>query len=529
MKQFMNSSLIMEAALAMTLVGCHVTHPDLPASGPVVAAAPVTLAALVTDADTGLPVASTLTIYTQIGTTPLAGPLESATGVFTYVPTNVTPPATYRLVASADGYTTASQNVTITSAQIKADGSGLATATLPLTNTTSSPTAPVGQATGTAGSDGTTTAQIEATTPATSGIVGTASVTIPADTVITTASGAPLTGAVTLTASYSNAQTTASLAAYPCPNQAIVNGVATTLISWGAVTVTATDANGDVAKNFSPAVDVTIPIPEGTFNLTTNAAVQAGDTVPIYYFSSDGLQLPLTDSNGNPVLATLGAEVGSGATGYFPADFSTTHFCALNAGQTPPTQTLTLTVGGTAGNAIYGDVHLSAGGWYYGYYLPPGTSDFSTITISNLPTTSPWEASIYVGGTTQVYPLTNATTQSIDVSAQVGGVSLAPATFTVQAQQILTGASGGTTLGTLSPLPSALVVATAPGDYAVQGNTDNSGQVTLTGLVQGTTYTITAYYGMLTPQVGTLKVGASGNTLPAFVFQFPAGYTGAGN
>ena len=509
MKRVANASLVFGAALALTLAGCHVTHPDLPAAAIVLTPAAVTVSALVTDAATGLPVSSTLSIYTQTGTTPVAGPMTSTAGFFTYVPGSVTAPVTYRLVASASGYATASQNLTITGAEVKADGSGLAAATIALNSTTTSTTAPVAVATGAASSTG-TAAVITSTTPATSGIVGEASVTIPASTVLTTASGAPLTGTVSLVASYSNALTPASLASYPSGTQAIVNGTATTIVSAGAVTTTAKDASGNVAKNFSPAVNVTIPVPAGTLNPITNAAVKAGDTINIYYFGDDGLLVPLTTTGGAAVTATLGTEVGSGATGYFPATFPTTHFCTFNAAWTPATQTLTFTLTGTNGNMVNGLVYRTSGGWY----APITSNGDATFTLTNVPSGSDFSIILIVGGTAQTYTLPLGGT--ISMTTQVGSVSLRNTNILVQASS---------TRITL-PVPSAVVLATPVSGKSgsVVGATDTTGHANLSNLVSNISYVITAFYPGLTPNA-TATLPAGSGTL-VLTYTVPDGYTG---
>ena len=524
-KRVADASLFFGAALALSLVGCHVTHPGLPASAIVLTPAAVTVTALVTDAATGLPVASTLTIYTQTGTTPLAGPMTSNSGVFTYVPGSVTAPVSYRLVASASGYGTASRNLTITSDEVKADGSGLATATLALNSTSNSTLAPVTAVTGTTSANGTTTAAITSTTPSVAGVAGEASVTIPSSTVLTTASGAPLTGTVTLVASYSNAQRVASLTAYPSGTQAIVNGAATTIMSAGSVTCTVKDANGNVAKNFSPAVKVTIPVPDGTLNPTTGNPVAAGQSISIYYIGDDGLLVPLTDTNGVAVTAILGPEVGSGATGYFPATFPTTHFCSFNAAWTAPSTTsYTVKVTGAAGNPVNGIIYVNGGGWFSTFTIPAGSTDPYTLTVSNVPVLNNgvflgMSALVSVAGTSQTYTLLNGVDQSLSLGTLVNSVSTATANITVEASD------------TLLPIPSAVVTVTSLnqfGDLASfdVGATDTTGVARIPGLIQGRTYTVTAYYNSLLPNPSSsLTISPSGNGL-TLLYAIPTGYTG---
>jgi hypothetical protein len=494
--------------------------------------APVTLTASVVDATTGQPVAAagaTLTIYTQSGTTPVAGPLaNNGSGVFYYVPT-VAPPVTYRLVANAPGYNSAVQYYTITAAQVKADGSGLASTQISLASTASAAVAPSATASGTASGTGATAGAITATTPTVGGVPGSATVSIPANTVITTASGAALTGTVTLAVSYSNNQNANSLAAFPSGFQTVVSGSPATLVVGGGVTCTATDASGDVAANFNPAIQVTLSIPAGTPNASNAyAPVKAGDMIPIWYFDANGILSPLL-SGGNPVSATLGAEAG----GYFPATFSTTHFSSFfGAWVASTTQTIQLTIEGAAGNPLQGNGLLSGGGWITPLFnLPSGAPDPSVVTLNDVPVGPTATASITMGGITDSYTLNGTAAQTINVGPQV-----ASGTFPALTSCMIT-VNAVCDSGGISAMPSAVVVVSPlppAGPLAATGITNASGVVTFPGLAVGTAYTFTAFSPAnpeLAPQSGTLTLAASGNTV---TLSFPVtcngtGITGAGN
>jgi len=474
--------------------------------------AAVTLSTTVLDAATAMPIATsglTLTIYTQTGTAALAGPMpNTGGGVFTYVPT-VPLPATFRLVAQSSGYNPASQLVTINASDVKGDGSGLVATRLSLTSTASTLVAPAASATGTTSSTGTTTQAITSTTASTTDVVGAARVTIPASTVVTDAKGAPLTGTVTLVATYSNNQSASSLASFPSGSQVSLNGAPVTLISGSGVSCSAMDSSGNQAASFSPPVQINLAIPAGTPNPSRNfQPVQAGDTIPIWYFGADGILTALLDGSGNPVIATLGTAVGSGSTAYFQASFPTSHFCFFNAGwplAATQAQDTVLTIQGAAGNALSGTVALTSGGWGVSFSLPGGMPDPSTITISGAPAGQAGTITLGLAGNQASYPLTGDIAQTLTVAAQVASGNLSTCTVTVQA---------GNAAGVLSPVPSATVVAiSADGSSQVQGATDTRGTVVLQGLEVGTLYSLTVSLGGAA-QVSTFTAARGGLTVP---------------
>jgi len=312
-----------------------------------------------------------------------------------------------------------------------------------------------------------------------------------------------------------------------------VSGSLATIVVGGGVTCTATDASGDVAANFSPAIQVTLSIPAGTPNESNNyAPVQTGDTIPIWYFDANGIMVPLLNG-ASPVSATLGTEV----AGCFPATFSTTHFSSFIAGwvAATTTQTIQLTIQGAAGNPLSGFGSLNGGGWVTPLFtLPSGAPDPSSVALNDVPAGQPATACITIGGITTNYSLTGATTQTINVAPQVASGTFSALSFcTVTVNTVCD--SGG-----INPLPSAVVSVVSdspsfPGvlDYIV-GITNTGGVVTFPGLAVGTSYTFTASSPAnheLAPQHGTLTIAASGNnvSLPFPVTCNGNGITGAGN
>ncbi|HZZ86321.1 MAG TPA: hypothetical protein VFE30_17455 [Anaeromyxobacteraceae bacterium] len=191
-------------------------------------------------------------------------------------------PQILTIVAGGPGYASGSTTVIVTSA-------AGATFKLALVNVGAPPpgvTAATPPA-GTASSTGVLSTTVTLTTPVDPVTGGQATVTIPASTVLTTAGGKPLSGALTAQVeSFDNVDGT-SLAAFPGglasgPGPAGTSGGV--FISGGFLAVRLTDAAGDVARSSSSAITVTVPVPAGTVNPVTRLPVQAGQVVPFWRY-----------------------------------------------------------------------------------------------------------------------------------------------------------------------------------------------------------------------------------------------------
>ena len=494
MDKGLRTAFLLEGSLILLMGGCHTSNPTSPAPvPPVVTASPVTLAATVVDSTSGLPIAVsglTLSIYSQAGTTPLATYTNGGGGVFAYVPTASTT-TTYRLVATAKGYDTLSQFVTVPASAIKADGSGLVSVTLKMINTVTAaatvPSAPAVIATVTATG---TAAPVTTTTPATASVPGVAAVTIPASTQITNSvTNTAVTGAVTLNASYSNTSTAAAITSFPSGFNVYLGGSSspTSLLSGGGATFTLTDASGNEIPNptFTKPVQLTVSIPTNTWNPLKSRTVQAGDSIPVWSYDSTGLlvQLALNDGTLAPpgTVGTLVPAAGTNAA-YFPVTFNTDHFCFFDLAWalTAATEAIDtgLTVTGAAGNEVYGQAIML--GWANLFGL--SSNEAYPFVLSQVPTGLTGTITLFVAGT-QVGTASLTAGQAVNIDITNAVAALAPVSVTVNVKTICT---VGNNTGVL-PSVSILAVS-SDGKSLVGGATNSSGSVTLVGLKANTQY-----------------------------------------
>ena len=126
--------------------------------------------------------------------------------------------------------------------------------------------------------------------------VGTAKITIPANTVARDANGVAASGALTLTVTkYSNNETQ-SLQAFPGgftptvsdPNSSYLGAGVTeasgNFITGGFAQFNVTDSTGKAIKKFDTPVTLTIDLPKTSKNPETGALLKSGDTYPIWSF-----------------------------------------------------------------------------------------------------------------------------------------------------------------------------------------------------------------------------------------------------
>lgn len=147
----------------------------------------------------------------------------------------------------------------------------------------------------------------------------TASVTVPPGTVITDASGVPLTGALTMDGAYFSPAVSDSLAAFPGGfsvevNDSNGNARPVEFVTAGLISVEIADASGRRAKNFSGSgIQISMEIPPETINPDTGVPIAIGDTIPILSndtatgrWFDEGFATVTSGSNGN-LLATFNA------------------------------------------------------------------------------------------------------------------------------------------------------------------------------------------------------------------------------
>jgi hypothetical protein len=170
-----------------------------------------------------------------------------------------------------------------------------------------------------------------------------ASITIGGAVQMTDASGNPVSGDVTLTTAFYDADSDESLEAFPGgfnvaianPNAIPGNNTGTTgavdsngevsFLSGGFTSIQIADENGNQVKNFDPAVPVTMSISDQTVNPDTGNTVQVGETLPIWSFDAGTGKWSYQD-NGT-VQPQEPADV---ANNLFKVEFTTDHLTFFN-------------------------------------------------------------------------------------------------------------------------------------------------------------------------------------------------------
>jgi hypothetical protein len=152
-------------------------------------------------------------------------------------------------------------------------------------------------------------------------------ITIPEGTTIRDRAGNKIAGDLKTTATYFDPSSDEALEVFPggfvvnaANSKAMIpeNG---TFVTAGFAYFSTKNEKGEVAATFDKAVTVDMEIPAGTWNPETNAAIKAGDSVPVYSYAPDDGTWDLEDT---------GTAVGPNGDGNFTVQFSTKHFSYWN-------------------------------------------------------------------------------------------------------------------------------------------------------------------------------------------------------
>ena len=141
---------------------------------------------------------------------------------------------------------------------------------------------------------------IEVSTTVTNSTVShgeTTKVVIPADTVLTSATGAKVTGALKVITTHYSAQEANSiqlfpggfavLATTPDSNATAETEKDITFVTAGFTSIVIENEKGEKVKNFSKPIEVKMQIKEGTTNPDKNKAIAIGDIVPVWSYNED--------------------------------------------------------------------------------------------------------------------------------------------------------------------------------------------------------------------------------------------------
>jgi len=157
---------------------------------------------------------------------------------------------------------------------------------------------------------------------------GSATLSVPTGTGITDASGQPLSGSLTATVTYTSGAGTSNNGSIPTGlSVGVINQDQSTSQGYiqpaAFATFTITSSNGQLAKNFSSPITLSMVVPGTTINQTTGVAIVSGDVVPIYSFDESS-QAWKFETNANAT--------GPDANGNFTLTFQTTHLSNWLAG-----------------------------------------------------------------------------------------------------------------------------------------------------------------------------------------------------
>lgn len=286
-------------------------------------------------------------------------------------------PVRFTVVMEAEGYITTSQPFTIS----EIGNFEFVTEMVALSNPPEGVVTTVVRS-GQTSANGTVTTPVVVQTPTEPNTGGSAAIVVPANTVITDASGQPLTGPLTASVAYFNNQDDESMAAFPGGLSNVTLETAEGIsegafITAGFTSIEITDGQGRKARNFSQPIEIGMSIPENTINPETDQPVQPGDAIPLWsYNPEDGSWVP----EGTVTFERSGA-AGKDGDGFVPttsivARFQARHLSYWNLDWFAryPAGTCTLSDGGATFNIVGNDsgvpLMLEFKARNGGYYVP---------------------------------------------------------------------------------------------------------------------------------------------------------------
>ncbi|MEW6777548.1 MAG: hypothetical protein AB1405_14720, partial [Bdellovibrionota bacterium] len=165
-------------------------------------------------------------------------------------------------------------------------------------------------------------------TPPDSEAQASASLEVPAGTVLTDAEGLPLTGQLTARITFFNNTTPGSLLSFPgglgveiAQDEGGGPELDAVFLSGGFLAAEIKDETGREAKDFSQPVSLSIQIAAGTVNPETGELLQAGDTIPVWSYDTETGQWSFEER---------GTVSGPDGDGNFEVAFEATHFSYWN-------------------------------------------------------------------------------------------------------------------------------------------------------------------------------------------------------
>ena len=299
---------------------------------------------------------------------------STANGVVTFgVISSITPtaanPVMVTLVVSSNGYQTTILPMKIFSTGSTAYTLKMVKISSPPQGSSTAPSTPVQTNSG-----GQTTATVTVKTDAELTTGGSAGITINSGTGINDAGGNPLTGTLTTNVTYTSGTNGLANGGIQTGWSVSANQGGSTsqgcLLTAAIASFTITNQNGQLAKNFTSPITLTMSIPGSTVNLLTNAQVKNGDTMPIYSFD---------ESSQTWRFETNSTAAGPDGKGNYTVTFQTTHLSYYNLAWLNPECSTNITLNIVGG---YTDLDL--------YFSKPGGGYFKSWGVNSSQNPNPY-------------------------------------------------------------------------------------------------------------------------------------------
>jgi hypothetical protein len=294
--------ILLSAAVAVTaglfMSGCgEKVSTTTPIVAPVVSKAALTVAGTIVDASTLLPIGDVNVTY-------------GGTGTATIIEKSATSDTTTGVVAFASTATTTNVNIQVhktgyvdTGLQLNLVDVNESSFEIRMVKIDAAPTGVAVKQQDVLASenvDGTIQNAIEVSTTVTNSATSngeTTKIVIPADTVLTSSTGAKVTGALKTVVTHYSANESNSTQSFPGgfavlattsePNATTATTEDISFVTAGFTSVVIQNDQGEKVKNFSKPIEVKMQIKEGTTNPQTSAAIAIGDTVPVWSYNQD--------------------------------------------------------------------------------------------------------------------------------------------------------------------------------------------------------------------------------------------------
>lgn len=402
-------------------------------------------------------------------------------------------PVNLVVTASGSGYLPSSATLSLT-------GEGTYKLLVELSSTQSPPEGVAIPEAVSAGSTDGTGATVSATSVSTPPAPSAVSVSLPSGTTITDANGTPLTGALTAVIASFDPESPAAMAAIPGSlSNAVVrdNGSVSTgaIVVGGFSQILISDSAGRQAASFSQPLPAAMQLAATTVNPLTGSLVVAGDTVPLWSFdeasgrwNNEGTA-NVTAGSGGALLANFNI---THLSGYAVAWFvSAAQQCSLN-----------LAVNGAGQNAL--TLKIAASGFADSFELPAGDTSASISGLT--PAVDATVTAFFSGQKVGSVAISNCSAGALNVTLPS---SIQPATLDVKVYDVCSNDASRKT-----PVPTAGVSVSSNSTLVALGATGSDGVAHLSGLIAGTSVSVTAENRdkkgkAFSPKSITLQAGAN--------------------